>query len=74
MLSVERDSLNKIEPAFPQAGFSFSRSEIQTLMMDWRVTPNLLASLSNEWTIQLGKSTLTRSCSWSGLLALDKSS
>src|SRR5579883_1159920 len=29
-------------------------------MMDWRVTPNRVASLSSEWIIQAGKSTLTR--------------
>lgn len=43
-----------------QAVFSLSRSEIQTLMMDGRVTPSRSASLSRERTIQLGKSTLTR--------------
>ena len=50
-----------------------SLSAIQTLMMDCRVTPRRLASLSKRSIIQAGKSTLTRLCSWPGLLACYKS-
>src|SRR6202046_1639780 len=43
-----------------------SRSAIQTLMMDWRVTPSRRASRSSDSIIHDGKSTLTRRCSSPG--------
>ena len=50
-----------------------SLSAIQTLMMDCRVTPRRLASLSKRSIIHAGKSTLTRLCSLPGLLARERS-
>jgi hypothetical protein len=47
-----------------QAALSRSRrSAIQTLMIDWRLTPKRRASRSSDSIIQTGKSTLTRRCS-----------
>jgi hypothetical protein len=40
-----------------------TRSAIQSLMMDWRVTPSRGASRSSDSIIHDGKSTLTRRCS-----------
>jgi hypothetical protein len=42
-------------------------------MIDWRVTPNLDASLSKDSIIQIGKSTLTLRCDWLGRLILERS-
>lgn len=46
------------------------RSASQTLMMDWRVTPNRLASLSRDSIIHSGKSTFTLLCFCKGRRAL----
>src|SRR5215211_2666349 len=53
--------------------FRSRRSAIQTLIMDWRVTPRRLASRSRDWIIHEGKSTLTRRCSCPGLRIFDRS-
>src|SRR5690606_4811153 len=47
-----------------------SRSASQTLIMDCRVTPSRPASRSRDSIIQVGKSTFTLFCSWSGRRAL----
>lgn len=49
------------------------RSDNQTLMMDWRVTPMREACLSSSEIIQLGKSTLTRRGTRPGRVALSQS-
>ena len=50
-----------------------SRSAIQTLMTDWRVTPRRLASRSSFSIIHEGKSTFTRRCSRPGRRAAGRS-
>src|SRR5215471_528328 len=54
--------ISGIASAWRQAARS-SRSAIQTLIMDWRVTPSRRASRSSDSIIHTGKSTLTRRCS-----------
>ena len=66
------DPFNGSVQEFPGA-LSSSRSASHTLIMDWRVTPKRLASLSRDSIIHVGKSTFTRRCSWFGLFIFDKS-
>src|SRR5450756_2369124 len=60
-------------PPDPEPAWCSSLSAIQTLMIDWRVTPSRPASRSRNSIIQTGKSTLTRRCTWLTLRAFSRS-
>jgi len=73
LFSVNGGGSRSTAATYLLAAFSSRRSTSQSLIIDWRVTPMRLASLSSESITQEGKSTLIRFCFWFGRLALDKS-